>query len=63
MKNDRQTAAESWHNCHVLPYFNSEVTGLISTKFLEDVDTFIAAINACTYKAMLHSLSERQSNK
>jgi len=41
MNGDRQIKAESRHNFHFLPHFNSKVTEVVFTKFLHDVELLV----------------------
>jgi len=41
INHDRQIAAESHHNYHFLPHFNSKTTGPIFTIFLHDVEELV----------------------
>jgi len=54
MGDDRQILAESQHNFYFLPLCNSKTTGPIFTIFLQDLHI---------HKAMVHSVSERESKE
>jgi len=41
MNDDRQMAAESQYNFHILPHFNSKITEPIITNFLDDVQALV----------------------
>jgi len=41
--NRGRVAAESRHNFHFLPHFNSNVTGQMFTKFLNDAEQYTLA--------------------
>jgi len=61
MNENPEISAESQHNFHFLPLFNSKATGPIFTVFLHDVEQFSGAINVRIRKAMVHFVSERES--
>jgi len=61
MNENRPISAESQHNFHFLPHFNSKTTEPIFTIFLYDVSRAISgAINAHIRKAVSHSVAEWQ---
>jgi len=59
----RVISAESQHNFHVLPHFNSKTTQPYFHHFFTWCTAISGAINARIRKAISHSVSEWQSDK
>jgi len=62
MIENRQFSAESQHNFHFLPHFNSKTTEPIFTIFTR-CRAISEAINACICKTMVHFVSEHETKE
>jgi len=62
MNEYRPISAESQHNFHFLPHFNSKTTEPIFTIFTRS-RAIRGAINACIHKTIVHFVSEYESEE
>jgi len=62
MNENRLILAESQHNFHFLPHFNSKTTETIFTIFMR-CRAIIGAINACIRKTIVYFISEHESKE
>ena len=63
MNENREISAESQHNFYFLVHFNSKTTEQIFTIISQDVEQLVELLTGCMRKAMVHFVSEHESEE